>query len=298
MNKHILPPFIFEPSSQSWRPWEPDGGTHSTHDTRRSKGQPSWAKEMSHCESLSVVTYNIWFGEIASYQRWAAILDQLQDLAPDIIALQEVTHDFLGLLRANHWIRNHFMISDAYGTTIQSYGVVILSRIVPEHFTLYDLPSKMGRKLLLAGFPGSIAVSTIHLESLRPSRPLRERQFAQCVEILSSFDHAVFMGDMNFCSSWPQENRRVPADYADVWPTLRPEEPGYTVDSVRNPMLSSMGKSRKQTRYDRIFLRTSQSQWRPERIQLIGTSSIGDNEFLFPSDHFGLWAQFTRHLLH
>ena len=220
-----LPPHRYDPATGQWCPEDSAG-----------QGQP--------LSSLIVATHNVWFASYHQEVRGIALLSELKACDADIIALQEVTPPLLEQIREAPWIRRSYALSDHDGRTMERYGVLLLSRLPVERFTLHDMPTRMGRKLLCAHLAGSLVVATIHLESLPPSAEYRDAQFKQCVSILDAFDHAVLMGDMNFCSSWPEENQRIPDRYTDVWPHLYPDDPGYTEDTSINPMLAMYEKWR------------------------------------------------------
>lgn len=272
-----LTPYRFDHDRHAWCEAEPGSGSGAAATT------------------LQVVTQNVWFDPYEQIQRWYGLLEEIKECRADLIAFQEVTRPFHELVCETRWIREGYTISDRDGDTYDRYGVMLLSRVPLSRLTLHDMASQMGRRLLVAEIasePGgdSMAVATIHLESLRPSAPYREIQFDQCVRILDEFDHAVLMGDMNFCASWADENRRIPANYIDIWPRLHPGDPGYTVDTAANPMVHLFTQAPKKVRYDRIFLHSANDTWRPESIKRLGTQPVGDDLLIYPSDHFGLAA--------
>jgi tyrosyl-DNA phosphodiesterase 2 len=248
-------------------------------------------------DDISVATFNVWFGEKRLEDRCLALLRILEERRPDVIALQEVTIPFMAGLRSAPWLQREYVMSDFMGTTVAeaSYGVVMLSRLPVESMELHDLPTRMGRKLLMARVlvnDTRLAVGTVHLESLLDSAPYRGRQLAQIFKTLKDEDHAILMGDFNFCSSWPEEQARLDPDYVDVWPALRKKEPGFTEDTDVNRMLAAM-RDKKAVRYDRVLVRSGKPGWKPTAIELLGTEPISSaHPDVFPSDHFGLFARF------
>ena len=187
-------------------------------------------------------------------------------------------------------------MSDFMGSTLSnaSYGVVLLSRL-PVHSTeLDDLPSRMGRRLLVAHLlvnDTKLAVGTVHLESL-DSVEYRGRQLAHIFKTLKGERDAILVGDFNFCSSWPEEQANLDPQYVDVWPALHQGEAGYTEDTDVNLMLGSMNDKKKAVRFDRVLVRSGKPGWVPASIELLGTEPIaGNTPEVFPSDHFGLLAR-------
>ncbi|WP_428261946.1 endonuclease/exonuclease/phosphatase family protein [Haliangium sp.] len=275
-----LAPVGFDPGAGRWRARDSGAPVDS--------GDPGQGPT-----ALTVVTHNVFFIELGREHRWQAVLDQAAGADADVIAFQEVTAPFLRMLLDAPWVRERYLVSDADGSTFPAYGVVMLSRLPVARYTLHDLPSSMARRLLVAELGGGLAVATVHLESLPPSLPTREVQFGLILDILSEFDHAVLMGDMNFCATW-SENSRVPPAYTDVWPALHPGDPGWTVDSHENRMVQDLVRKPKQVRYDRVFMRSADAYWRPRAITRLGTEPVPGHPDLYPSDHFGLCARFER----
>ena len=243
-------------------------------------------------ERLSCATFNVWFDALAFERRAAALLELLAGCDADVIALQEVTPRLLERILASDWVRASYAISDHRGPTVWPYGVLLLTRWTPQRLTLHPLPSEMGRGLLVAEWSVNgqqLAVATVHLESLRASAPARAVQLGQIFPILASAPHAVLMGDLNFCSAWAGEQANLDPAYLDVWPALRPAEPGYTVDASINQMHR---RRYPPVRFDRVLLHSTSSGWTPISISLLGDRPIGpDAPKVFPSDHFGLLAR-------
>ncbi len=243
--------------------------------------------------SLSVATYNIWFDAFHEQARHLAIMRLLEARRPDVIALQEVTLHSLKLILAQPWIRAEYQPSDVDGRTLDRYGVVLLSRIPASRMTLRPLPSRMGRALLTFDLQLAdldVTVATVHLESLKES-PTRGVQLDAIFTELAAAEHAILMGDFNFCASWAEENARIRPEYLDVWPAVHPDEPGFSEDPTVNVMRRARKNPTKRVRFDRVLLKSP--TLRPLGIELLGTAPIAaDLPDVFPSDHFGLYASF------
>lgn len=242
--------------------------------------------------SITLVTYNVWFGSHFQAERTQALLRILRAANADIIGLQEVTPTLLAYLRGIEWIADGYEISP---TTVSPYGAIIMTRIPRVVFTAHQLPTMMGRKLVMATFPGldGLTVGTVHLESLRYAK-IRRQQLINIFPILGVHPHAVLMGDFNMCSTW-DENRNLDPKYTDIWPHLQPGEPGWTEDTDVNTMRLLVNSKRTQVRFDRVILRSTDNLWRPAEIQRLGMEPISDElPDVFPSDHFGLRAVLRR----
>lgn len=250
-------------------------------------------------DSLTLATFNIWFGNYYMEARYNAIANLLQAHQPDIIALQEVTINALDQFLEQQWIRENYLTTDIDGSTLSDYGVLILSRLPLKTITLKALPSTMRRRLLLVETAingNTLCIGTVHLESMKSSDFIREIQLETIFETLADKPNAVLMGDFNFCASWHEENERIDPAYHEVWSLLR-DEPGYTEDTTINRMRHQLKGEHKQVRFDRVLLKsqTPDSGWAASSIDLLGTAPISpDHPGIFPSDHFGLVCRISK----
>lgn len=243
-------------------------------------------------EELRIVTWNVWFGAHRFRQRAAALLAELERRQPDVIALQEVTAPLLAAIHAAPWVREGYQVSEL---DLLGYDVMILARTPIAELATLILPSAMGRRLLVARLACGLDIATVHLESTAGCAPERAEQLRIILPLLADRQDVLLVGDMNFEPGAPLETAALepaalepgPAPaLTDVWPALRPDDPGYSVDSERNLMRLAAG-TRSRKRIDRVFARTR--RWRPASIELIGTAPI-DAAGTFVSDHFGLEA--------
>jgi tyrosyl-DNA phosphodiesterase 2 len=246
---------------------------------------------------LTLVTFNVWFDQYYLRERCQALLHVVKDCDADVICLQEITPGYLKQILKQDWVQASYYVSDYTGGTIQPYGVLLLSRHPIVSLLLHDLPSIMARKLLVAELQvnnQTIQVATVHLESIKAFAPSRKQQLAQIFPLLAKSDHAVLMGDFNFCASWREENANIDLNYQDMWAVLRGNEAGYTEDTAINLMRLERTQKHRQVRFDRMLVRSSMPGWQPTSIKLIGTTPISpDYPNIFPSDHFGLVGKLT-----
>jgi len=237
---------------------------------------------------IRVLTWNVWFGGYMFEARQAALCAELGRRRPDVIALQEVTQGLLEALRAAPWVRDEYQVSES---AVWSYDVVLLSRLPIRRMARLDLPTEMGRRLIVAELASGLAVATVHLESTREEAKARARQLGIIQPALAGrYDDVVLVGDMNFEPGDPLENAALDPTFVDVWPTLRPGEPGYTVDTDLNTMRLHDRRRPAHKRIDRMFARSR--RWRARSIELVGTRPI-DSAGTFASDHFGLETSFA-----
>jgi len=257
-------------------------------------------------EKLSFITFNVWFDNICFDQRFDEICRIILHHSPDVVCLQEVLPSFVKKLSNVDWVQKHYIVSDTSGDTVDPYGVMILSRIPLTNLKFHELPTYMSRRALIAEFiihGETLKVATVHLESLN-SGEFRKQQLEIIHKLVSDSPNALIMGDFNFDSernyhegTLPLENdsmKEICSNYQDLWSHLRPGEEGKTFDSEINTIIRSKFE---RMRYDRILFRSTNQKWKASEIQLIGTDPIFVNSVkMFPSDHFGLFAEITLSL--
>jgi len=253
-------------------------------------------------EQLSLVTFNIWFGEHRWRERLAHLLGLVARCEPDIVALQEVTPRQLEHILAAEWVRKDFLVSDVSGSTLRPHGVLLLSRLPIDHVALCRLPSRKDRKLLLASVDtghGRISIGNLHLESSPDNQFLRLAQLKRVFSNQAAAKNALLLGDFNFDPrSKAEQSRLGRRHYTDLWSALSSGRgAGHTVDSSRNQMRFLQKRKHKHVRFDRILLRSVAPGWVPRSIRLLGTEPISPaTPDTYPSDHFGLTAIIERQL--
>jgi endonuclease/exonuclease/phosphatase family metal-dependent hydrolase len=231
---------------------------------------------------FSLSTWNVWFDKHHRESRFRALLDVLRCHAPTIMAFQEVTLPFVRVVQESDWLTRGHWIS---AVDPNNLGTAMIGRAQPLQLRWLELPSAMGRRLLLADFEGALRIGVVHLESLA-ARELRQEQLRVAFAALKEVPHSILLGDFNFPDGAP-ECAALDPDFQDAWPLLQPATPGYTRDTLANPM-GRLGRQEKQQRLDRILFRG---------LNVLSVQLLGDQPFapgLFPSDHFGLLARFQK----
>ncbi|CAN5163696.1 hypothetical protein BH09ACT8_BH09ACT8_09550 [soil metagenome] len=240
---------------------------------------------------LTVATYNIWSNEKHADQRYRTIADLLSRKSPDMVAFQEVNKSALAVLLEQPWVRERYLTGAMVGRHVGNYGMLLLSRFPIDRITYTRLPTRLSRGYLTAQLTvdgNPLTVVSLHLESGKASADLRERQLGQVFYSQRSSADVIVMGDFNMRDS---ENGIIDPDYRDVWPMLRPDEPGFTEDTSINLMRYDMKNKNRHVRFDRVL--TKGDAWVPESIELLGREPISASlPRVFPSDHFGVRCTF------
>jgi len=245
-------------------------------------------------DELTVATFNIWFDDYHAEHRYRAIADLLRERKPDVIVLQEVTSTALEIFLAQPWIRHEYLSASAVGTGTGNYGLLTLSRVPIAQATYTQLPTRQTRGFLETTLPlngARLVVCCVHLDSGKSSARLRGWQLRRIFQALRSVENAAVLGDFNMRDT---ENERISAPFCDVWPALRPGEPGYTENTSINLMRFDARNKKRHVRFDRVLVKGN--RWRATHIELLGTEPISPElPRVFPSDHFGVECRLVGH---
>jgi tyrosyl-DNA phosphodiesterase 2 len=212
---------------------------------------------------------------------------------PDVLAFQEVTADALALFCDQPWIRARYYRVAVTGRGVGNYGMLVLSRVPIRRAAYVPLPTRMARGVLVVELDvggSGLTVGSVHLDSGKASARLRARQLAKAFGAVGADTNVVLVGDFNMRDG---ENSSITKPFTDVWPALRPDDPGFTEDTSINLMRFDSKNKHRHVRFDRVLLKGS--GWTAADIDLIGTKPIAaDLPRVFPSDHFGVRVRLTR----
>lgn len=274
------------------------------------------APEASRPVSLTVLTYNVQHhtdtvvddlktlvrGTPLPSARIAPTLDLLARQEADVIALQEVTPVFLAAIERQagaqgyqvastlpppaHGWRRDVATAARYLLGYQPWGQAIVSKWPLSDIRHYPL----GRPLLVADVvigDLTLTVATCHLDSFPENRQTRLWQLQQIFAHLGAARHALLLGDFNFGDEAP-EQEALTRTFTDIWPQLRPADPGYTYPADA-PHAAATTAPAERARLDRILLRSDRLE--PVRVEQLGQAPVrlGDR-LLSLSDHYGVVA--------
>ena len=244
-------------------------------------------------DELTVATFNIWFDDYHAEQRYRALAELFCHRKPDVVVLQEVTPIALRIFIDQPWVRAEYLRVSVVGGDTGNYGMLMLSRVPVAWASYRRLPTRQSRGFLEAqlavdGAPPTVCC--VHLDSGKSSARLRGWQLRRIFRSQQSTDDAVLLGDFNMRDA---ENGRITAPFRDVWPDLRPDDPGFTEDTTINHMRYDARNKKRHVRFDRVLLKGS--RWRAADIELIGTQPISPElPRVFPSDHFGVACRLVK----
>ncbi|KAJ3320078.1 hypothetical protein HDV06_005728 [Boothiomyces sp. JEL0866] len=239
--------------------------------------------------SLSLVTYNIWFDGLLQKERCNALIQEISIYDPDIICLQECTNGSQKVLAENPYIRQKYIMSD-FGTESFDtwYGVVMLTKRDLLVTSIEKIPfnSRMGRflvKTTLSLHGKQITIGTSHFESGFSDSECRKLQWRESTSNLSEL--AILCGDFNIHDDEMETEFLSNLGWKDSWHGAKKQ----AKDLERNGVTFGIWKGGRR-RLDRVLYRGS---LKPISIQTIGDVALeGYPTTVYISDHFGVYAKF------
>ena len=168
---------------------------------------------------------------------------------------------------------------------------------------VFEFPdSSMGRHLLqlpVSFYGVSFRLFTSHLESTKNCAIERRCQLELCFSEVQKHTQqgkvCLFGGDLNVRD---QEVKVTPPPekVVDVWQACGSVlEEKFTWDTTVNTNLSWEHQYKPKMRFDRLYLSPSDSvSVQPMKFELVGKDCIPECK-RFPSDHWGMWAEFSIH---
>ncbi|OWZ00269.1 hypothetical protein PHMEG_00028580 [Phytophthora megakarya] len=138
---------------------------------------------------LRILTFNLFFDEVARSVRMKAIGRLVQHFRPAIIGFQEVTREALAMLKAQEWTRFYDCSVDTAPPLQEAYFVALFSALPVKSLETYPFAnSGMGRELVfmqVEPIPGkTLVVGTSHLESLPEFAAPRVAQLKESLNLL------------------------------------------------------------------------------------------------------------------
>ncbi|MFD7257629.1 poly(A) polymerase [Streptomyces sp. NPDC059874] len=267
--------------------WDPAGGAWRPAEARSAADSPA---------TVRLLTWNtLWdrydSPRIATARRRPLLLAELAAADADVIALQEVEPELLGMLLAAEWVRAEYTVdTDPRGRDVAECGLLLLSRLPVREAGLHMLgPHKAVSAVRVDTAGGPLVVAATHLTSDHTERGdlRRETELARLAEGLGGIDAEVaLLGDFNDGRSGA-EGPAAALGMRDAWNDVHgAADDTPTFDPVANPLAAVGSLTGRSSRLDRILLGTAGA--RVTRAALRGDSP--DPEGLFASDHYGVEA--------
>ena len=135
---------------------------------------------------------------------------------------------------------------------------------------------------------------TSHLESMKDYASERKRQLKNVFGIMEKLQQSkacIFGGDLNVRDA-EVASVGLPKSTVDVWEACGSQmKHKYTWDISTNDNLDWPFPNKPKLRFDRLYLSPTDSQLVPKSFELVGRERLPSCD-RFPSDHWGMWAEF------
>lgn len=275
-------------------------------------------------EPIRLATFNIladcfpWFIEMAirSSERYEWLCNGIINLNPTIIGLNEVTATALqrlqecSFIRENYFITKTFDENDIDNTNLRfPHQCVILSKLpLIEAFAMSVSGRKreavVGKVQLGSTIDTCIYICAHHATPYRKEKnaELRAQQIRDIVDVLQPLNHPfIIMGDLNLYYEYEDaviiDNKLIDAwaqtHFSDKYP-FNDKNVGYTFDALKNTLIPYyIPGACQQMRLDRILFSYEFPAFAITPCSIWANEPIKSDNYLFPSDHFGLSIDFV-----
>ncbi|CAF0938554.1 unnamed protein product [Rotaria sordida] len=278
--------------------------------------------------TIRVATFNIladcfpWFIEmvIRSAERFEWLCHGITNLNPTIIGLNEVTTTSLQQLQQCQFIRENYFITESFdenkhddnnelkGCTnglLSTHGCIILSKLpLIEVFAISVSGSTreavIGKVQLGSNSENCVYFCAHHTTAYQTPKnaQLRAQQICDIVNVLQPTGLPfVIMGDLNLHYDF-EDGVVVDNKFIDAWAQthfshihpFNDGNQGYTFDAVKNNLIPYyIPGERRQMRLDRILFSHGFPAFVIIPCAIWANEPIKFGNYLFPSDHFGLF---------
>lgn len=255
-----------------------------------------------------------------------------ENLNSDFLGLNEVTPNYLKLLTSTKFIQENYYLSNINFDDISTDHCCILLSKYPMKISSHSIET-LDRKVVIGELKikdkNPIVICVAHTLAYERNYLSRKFQMEKIFELLDSWKSAssFLIGDLNLHQLF--EDEYIRDDYIDSWAKIRKDE-GYTYDSINNKLIYeklTISMEYRRMRLDRILYKSKEMnvksidmfgnepifktevsnsfdpiyylRWTFRSIISLLFDAISYNifrepkEYLYPSDHFGLIANFS-----
>ena len=284
-------------------------------------------------KTFKVMTWNIWgmnkhddLGDRYAFinelmmVRMEEVVKCIVNEDPDIIVLQEMSHEALGMIKGFMRVHKLSNIYKGYGHHFTTHSLnnfeqnlnrdldnYVFTKYVPNKITQYRLNGNLGYTTgVTCVFIGDVCIIGCYLQAGSKSSPGQElvwHHYARCrSEQLSAINEIInthcsnkeiiLCGDFNMnldgdLDEWPETKYITELGMQDTWRKLFPDKimyPGFTEDTEINHMRWNYKFMEKRYRYDGIFLKS-------QNISINDSKLIGLNSSEMDEDMFSDFAR-------
>lgn len=249
---------------------------------------------------FTVLTYNVWFGDMYQHERLSKIICNIREKIPDIVCLHELTVDAFNFV--DNKLSAYYYIFQAFITEDDPYGSCIMCkkdsvRIVEsdDNPYYYDFnKTKMSRRVLgcevefIKFSAPAFHILTTHLESLPENDTFRGPQVDTLHGVIKNLKHCIIAGDFGIANVEEEAEKKLQSSkLTDCWVEMGcPYKLKYSYNAKKNVNIRDKG----QYRYDRILYHSSKIK--VKMLSMIGIDNISQSILIPPSSHYGLLAEF------
>lgn len=242
---------------------------------------------------------------------------QINELLPevniDVLALSEVTEDYMQVLLNSNWIQKEYYIFNPKKKVFKNgFGNLILSKYPMKCYSMVYGRIAIGLISPLNDISSSFLVISTHLIALDKNFEIRKKQLKRILEELNFYSNLedpflkhfqsavknrniIIMGDLNF--HLKQEDMTILSNnLIDLWiETNKNSDEGYSWDSRENSFINMIYPfDRRRMRLDRILFTEGSKLFETipeEKMTIFGKNKVFPFKkisYLRGSDHFGL----------
>ena len=279
-------------------------------------------------EPIRIATFNVladcfpWFVEMAirSPERLEWLCDGIRNLNPTVLGLNELTMNALQRLQECPFIRENYFLTarsnqteDENQTQMENFSeskvlfphqCVIMSKLpLAEVFTI-PVSGRKREAIAIKVQIGQTEDTSVYIcshhatpyQSIKNAQ-LRAQQIRDIMNVLVPLNHPfIIMGDLNLYHEF-EDAVVIDNQLIDAWAQTHfsNEDPfndknlGYTFDSIKNTLIPYyIPGSCAKMRLDRILFSNRFPAFAKAPCRLWADEPIKADNYLFPSDHFGL----------
>jgi len=233
---------------------------------------------------------------------------------PDVIILQEMSHESIGILVgimrrygiATKYKRygHHFEtftpndLENSIGRDLDNY---VLTKYIPKQITQFQLSGNLGYTsgitcvdfddvcvvgcYLQAGSKHSVGQESVSHHYSR-CRLEQLEAIGKIIDQECKNKSVILCGDFNMnldgsIDEWPEVEGINKLNMQDTWKIVNPKDPGFTEDTFINHMRWNMKFMEKRYRYDGMFLKSDTIVLLPVDAKMVGTESCAMDDDMF-----------------
>jgi endonuclease/exonuclease/phosphatase family metal-dependent hydrolase len=265
------------------------------------------SEEFQKANSLTFLSYNVWFDERRAVQRYKGMLSLIKAEQISAAFLQEVTPLFIKTFISSHLNKSWYLYTSPRSKT--NYGVAYLSKVPLYNRRVLSLPSQYGRSVFFALIElrdsEYIVLANVHLESGAGEYAKRGEQISiiqkillpEYIESISFGRHEVEILGVVWAGDFNIELDEKQPDLTDHWQDAaevfdKVHVPTFNTKyrSVVNEFMGWLGGTAQASRLDRFYVSSTNNDIKLTSYNVLNARY---NERYDLSDHFAIMTTLT-----